>query len=85
MFQNRHFSTTDFLKYIMDNFKGTNSLIILDDCASTQSVKNRTSELVNLAFSTRHGFSTMVITQQFTSIAKPYRENIAKLVRIPKC
>ena len=68
----------DFLKYIMDNFKGTNSLIILDDCASTQSVKNRTSELVNL---TRHyGFSTIVITQQFTSIAKPYRENIAKLV-----
>ena len=61
----------DFLKYIMDNFKGTNSLIILDDCASTQSVKNRTSELVNLAFSARHyGFSTIVITQQFTSIAK---------------
>ena len=74
-------SVDDFLKYIMDNFKGTNSLIILDDCASTQSVKNRTSELVNLAFSARHyGFSTIVITQQFTSIAKPYRENIAKLV-----
>ncbi len=74
-------SVDDFLKYIMDNFKGTNSLIILDDCASTQSVKNRTSELVNLAFSTRHYvFSTIVITQQFTSIAKPYRENIAKLV-----
>ena len=29
----------------------------------------------------RHfGFSTIVITQQFTSIAKPFRENIAKLV-----
>ncbi len=74
-------SVDDFLKYIMDNFKGTNSLIILDDCASTQSVKNRTSELVNLAFSARHyGFSTIVITQQLTSITKPYRENIAKLV-----
>ncbi len=74
-------SVDDFLKYIMDNFKGTNSLIILDDCAWTQSVKNRTSELVNLAFSAGHyGFSTIVITQQFTSIAKPYRENIAKLV-----
>ncbi len=68
-------------KYIVDNYKGTNSLIILDDCACTQAVKNRVSELVNLAFSARHyGFSTIVITQQLTSIAKPYRENIAKLV-----
>ena len=74
-------SVYDFLKYIMDNFKGTNSLIILDDCAQTQVVKNRTSELVNLAFSARHyGFSPIVITQQLTSITKPYRENIAKLV-----
>ncbi len=74
-------SVDDFIKYIVDNFKGTNSLIILDDCACAQAVKNRVSELVNLAFSARHyGFSTIVITQQLTSIAKPYRENIAKLV-----
>ncbi len=74
-------SVDGFIKYIVDNFKGTNSLIILDDCACTQAVKNRVSELVNLAFSARHyGFSTIVITQQLTSIAKPYRENIAKLV-----
>ncbi len=74
-------SVEEFIKYIVDNFKGSNSLIILDDCASTQAVKNRVSELVNLGFSARHyGFSTMVITQQFTSIAKPYRENIAKLI-----
>ncbi len=74
-------SVEDFIKYIVDNFKGTNSLIILDDCASTQAVKNRVSELVKLGFSARHyGFSTIVITQQLTSIAKPYRENIAKLV-----
>ena len=60
---------------------GTNSLIILDDCASSQAVKNRTSELVKLGFSARHyGLSTIVITQQLTSIAKPYRENISKLV-----
>lgn len=71
----------DWLKYVTTNFKGTNSLIILDDCASSQSVKNRTSELVKLGFSARHyGFSTIVITQQLTSIAKPYRENISKLV-----
>ncbi len=71
----------DFIKYITDNFKGTNSLIILDDCASTQAVKNRVSELVSLGMHARHfGFSTIVITQQFTSIAKPFRENISKLV-----
>ncbi len=74
-------SVDDFLKYIVNNFKGTNSLIILDDCAATQIVKNRVSELVKLGFSARHyGFSTIVITQQMTSIAKPYRENISKLV-----
>ncbi len=74
-------SVDDFIKYIVDNFRGTNSLIILDDCASTQAVKNRVSELVSLGMHARHfGFSTIVITQQFTSIAKPFRENIAKLV-----
>ena len=59
----------------------TNSLIILDDCAQSKDVKNRTSEIVNLAFSGRHdGISTIIITQQLTSIAKPYRDNISKLV-----
>ncbi len=65
----------------MDNFEDANSLIILDDCAATQAVKNRVSELVKLGMHGRHyRFSTIVITQQYTSIAKPYRENIAKLV-----
>ncbi len=74
-------SVDDFLKYIVDNFKGTNSLIILDDCAATQIIENRVSELVKLAFSARHcRFSTIVLTQQMTSITKPYRENILKLV-----
>ena len=74
-------SVDDFPKYSADNFKGTNSLIIFDDCAATQVVKNRVSELVNLAFSARHyRLSTIFITQQMTSIAKPYSENISKLV-----
>ena len=61
--------------------KNTNSLIILDDCAASKDVKNRTSELVKLGFHGRHiGLSTIVITQQLTSIAKPYRMNISKLV-----
>ena len=51
------------------------------DCASSKDVKNRTSELVKLGFHGRHiGLSSIVITQQLTSIAKPYRMNISKLV-----
>ena len=73
--------TDNWLKYVVQHYKGTNSLIILDDCASGKSVKCKTSELVKLGFSARHyGFSTVVITQQLTSIAKAYRENISKLV-----
>ena len=33
-----------FLKFVTHHFKDTNSLIILDDCASSQYVKNRSSE-----------------------------------------
>ena len=69
------------LHFVQEIYKGTNSLIILDDCASSQDVKNRTSELVKLAFSARHfGLSTIVITQQLNSISKPYRDNVAKVI-----
>ena len=69
------------LHIVQEIFKGTNSLIILDDCTSSQDVKNRTSELVKLAFSDRHfGLSTIVITQQLNSISKPYRDNVARVV-----
>ena len=76
-----HDEVERYLKKITSYAEGTNSLIVLDDCASSKSVKNRTSELVRLGFSARHyGLSTIVLTQQLTSIAKPYRENISKLV-----
>ena len=69
------------LKIISALYAGTSTLIVLDDCASGTDVKNRTSEFVRLAFSARHyGLSVIVITQQLTSIAKPFRENISKLV-----
>ena len=52
-----------YLQIITEFAEGTNSLIILDDCAQSKAVKNRTSELVNLAFSGRHmGVSIIVIT-----------------------
>ena len=55
--------------------KRTNTLIILDDCAASRDVKQRTNELVNLAFSAGHkGISVWVFTKQMTSIAKPFRD-----------
>ena len=62
-------------------FRGTNTLIVVDDCASSQAVKQRVSELVRLAFSARHyNLSVIVLTQQLSSVAKPFRENISRLV-----
>ena len=76
-----HHQINDWLKIISFAFEGTNTLIILDDCASSKDVKKRTNELVKLAFSARHsGISVWVLTQQMSSIAKPFRENIASLI-----
>ena len=76
-----HDEVERYLKEVTNHAEGTNSLIVLDDCANTKFVKKRTSELVRLGFSSRHyGLSTIVLTQQLTSIAKPYRENISKLM-----
>ena len=70
-----------WLKLASFFFAGTNTLFILDDCAASKDVKGRTSQLVNLGFSARHvGISVWVLTQQITSIAKPYRDNIAAIV-----
>lgn len=69
------------LKHVVNVYRGTRTLIILDDVASSTAVKKRTSELVKLAFSARHyNLSTIVITQQFKSVVKPYRENVSKIM-----
>ena len=58
-----------------------NPLIVLDDCAASKDVKGRTGELVKLGFSARHsGISVWVLTQQLSSIAKPFRDNVAAIV-----
>ena len=70
-----------WLKAASFYFEGTNTLIVLDDCASSKDVKGRTGELVKLGFSARHaGISVWVLTQQLSSIAKPFRENVAAIV-----
>jgi len=61
--------------------EGTNTLIILDDCAASKDVKGRTGELVNLAFSARHmGISVWALTQKLTGITSSFRENVAAIV-----
>ena len=70
-----------WLKVVSFAFKGTNTLIILDDCAASKDVKGRTGELVNLGFSGRHvSISVWVLTQQLTSITRPFRDNLAAMV-----
>ena len=61
-----------WLKLVSWLFEGTNTLIILDDCAASKDVKGRTGQLVNLGFSTRHiGISVWVLTQKITTSHLP--------------
>jgi len=70
-----------WLKLVRWLFEGSNTLIILDDCAASKDVKGRTGELVNLAFSARHmGISVWVLTQKMTGITSSFRENVATIV-----
>jgi len=70
-----------WLKLVRWLSEGTNTLIILDDCAASKDVKGRTGELVNLAFSARHmGISVWVLTQKMTGITASFRENAAAIV-----
>ena len=77
-------SVNEVLSAVTTIFKGTTTLIVVDECASSQAVKSRVSELIRLAFSARHhGLSVIVLTQQLSSVAKPFRENISRLVTFP--
>ena len=80
-FPNNDEEIQEILKDSKTVFSGTNTLIILDDCAVTKEIKKRSNELIRLAFSGRHeGFSVWVLTQQLTSISKPFRDNIACII-----
>ena len=70
-----------WLKLVSWLFEGTNTLIILDDCAFSKDVKGRTDQLVNLGFSARHiGISVWVLTQKIATITASFRENVAAIV-----
>ena len=53
----------NWLKLASFSSEGTNTLIILDDCAASKDVKGCTGELVKLGFSARHaGISVWLLT-----------------------
>ena len=55
---------------------GNKNLLILDDVAAGHAAKNRGGSLVESGFGSRHdGLSVVVITQQFKSVAKAWRDN----------
>jgi len=67
-------------------FSGFETLLILDDCAFSKDLKQRSSAFIDLAFSVRHhGISVWVLTQELTAIAKPFRENVACIVSFHNC
>ena len=71
----------DLLKHCATLFSGTNTFLVLDDCAVSKDLKKCSNKFINLAFSGRHeGLSVWVLTQQLTSIVKPFRENVACVV-----
>ena len=71
----------NWLKIACFYFESTSTLIVFDDCGASKDVKGRTGELVKLGFSARHaGISVWVPTQQLSSIAKPFPENVAAIV-----
>ena len=80
--QSNHDEVDEWVQYICNLcFFDEPTLIILDDVAGTKDVKNTTSKLVNLSMSGRHvNISICIITQQLTSISKPIRNNLTKLV-----
>ena len=70
-----------WLKLASFSLKGTNTLIVLDDCAASKDVKGRSGQLINLSFYSRHsGISVWILTQQLTSISKSFRESVKSVV-----
>jgi hypothetical protein len=76
-----HDRVQDLLEYVVETYKGIPTAIILDDVASSQDIKNRTGEIVKAAFGARHfNQSLFILTQQLTSVSKPVRENMGRLI-----
>ena len=54
------------LRWLSILFEGTNTLLVLDDCAASKDVKGRSNQLVSLAFSARHIGISLPVLQTHT-------------------
>ena len=62
------------LEMVAGEASGSNTLIIIDDLASSKSIKSQSCKATSIAMHGRHtGLSVIIITQQYTSIALSYR------------
>ena len=62
-------------------FEGTNTLIVLADCALSHLARLRTGQLVNLGISARHiGISVWVLTKKLTGMTASLCENVGTIV-----
>ena len=76
----------EFLAVARDESIDSNTLLILDDLACSKEIKRQSSELTELAFGGRHeGLSVIVLTQQYTSVAKAIREQLEWVVTFMLC
>ena len=65
----------------IEEYKNTNTLFLIDDCANLKDTKIKSSQLTKLAISGRHyGISTWVIVQKYNAVVKDFRENIRMLI-----
>ena len=71
----------EFLAAVRGESVDSNTLIVIDDMACSREIKKQSSELTELTFGGRHeGLSVILLTQQYTSIAKAIREQLEWVV-----
>jgi DNA polymerase III delta prime subunit len=67
----------DFITLTYSDLAGTDSLIIFDDCASTDIAEKQRSQFTKAAQTGRQrGLSMIFITQQLTAVTKRYRSQV---------
>lgn len=70
-----------WLRFVQWLFASTNTLIILDDCASSKDMKGRANALVELGFHGRHSMlSVWVVAQHLTAVSLSFRQNLGAAV-----
>jgi zona occludens toxin (predicted ATPase) len=71
----------DFITLTYNDLACTDSVIIFDDCSSTDIAEKRRSQFTKAAQTGRHsGLSMIYITQQLTAVTKRFRQQVTIFV-----